>query len=555
MLADYRAFLEGKFRFSHAHGFAIDPSAVHPLLKPHQRDMVQWGVAKGRAAYFAAFGLGKSVIQLETLRLVLAHHEDDPAFVGRALIICPLGVRQEFAHDAAMLGYDDGPRFVRRSEDVGGPGLYITNYESVRDGKLDVALFGAVSLDEASILRSYGSKTYQTFLTLFDGVPYRFVATATPSPNRYKELIHYAGFLGVMDTGQALTRFFQRDSEQANNLTLYPHMEAEFFAWLHSWAVFVQEPADLGYPNEGYALPPLDVRYHEVARVIDTTTQERDGQGILIRDSALGLSGAALEKRERLPARLAALAELVPTFGGAPFIVWVDLNDEQDAVEGLLADMGVAFSSVYGALELDEQEARVLAFKRGETQALIGKPVMLGSGVNLQHCATAVFLGITYKFNDFAQAIHRIHRFLQERPVTVHVLSTAAEREVLKTLRAKWAEDLSLRRTMQQLIRQFGLAGVGLHDVLARSMGCERREVRGETFTAVHADCVDETARMDTSSVDLIVTSIPFGNHYEYSASYNDFGHNDDNGRHDDNHGGMNVNHKEPSNMCVYVHR
>lgn len=132
--------------------------------------------------------------------------------------------------------------FVRRTEQITGPGIYITNYESVRDGKLDPTQFTAVSLDEASVLRSYGSKTYQTFLTLFESIPYRYVATATPSPNRYKELIHYAGYLGVMDTGQALTRFFQRDSTQANNLTLYPHKEREFWLWLNTWAAFVQSP-------------------------------------------------------------------------------------------------------------------------------------------------------------------------------------------------------------------------------------------------------------------------------------------------------------------------
>lgn len=236
--ADYEAFLRRKFDFQVEHGFEVREDELSPCLLSHQRDIVRWAVRGGRRALFEAFGLGKSVQQLEILRLI---HEREH---GRCLIVCPLGVRQEFARDARdLLGL--GLTFVRRSEEADGPGLYITNYESIRDGRLDPDLFDAVSLDEASVLRSFGSKTYQTFLALFGGARYRFVATATPSPNRYKELIHYAGFLGVMDTGQALTRFFQRDSTKANHLTLYPHKEAEFFAWLHSWAIFLQRPSDL----------------------------------------------------------------------------------------------------------------------------------------------------------------------------------------------------------------------------------------------------------------------------------------------------------------------
>lgn len=123
--------------------------------------------------------------------------------------------------------------------------IVLTNYERVRDGDIRPDYFTATSLDEASVLRSFGSKTYQTFLDKFKNVPYKLVATATPSPNKYKELIHYAGYLEVMDTGQALTRFFQRDSTKANNLTLYPNMEDEFWMWVSSWALFITKPSDL----------------------------------------------------------------------------------------------------------------------------------------------------------------------------------------------------------------------------------------------------------------------------------------------------------------------
>lgn len=521
--ADYRRFLEGKFRFQHDSGFDVAVNAVNPICKPHQRDAIVWALRKGRAALFMRFGLGKTIQQIEILRLIFEREG------GRYLVIAPLGVRQEFRHDAELLGLGrDYLTFIRRSEEVADDGLYITNYESVRDGKLDVNLFRGVSLDEASILRSYGSKTYQTFLQLFDQIPYRFVATATPAPNRYKELIHYAGFLGVMDTGQALTRFFQRDSTQANNLTLYPHMVEEFFAWLHSWALFVQRPSDLGYSDDGYALPELSVTYHELPTPVPVGKFDSDGQAKMLADAALSLKHAAEEKRASIPARVKKAIEIVLAHPGEQIILWCDLNDEQDALEAALKLFGVTFSSIHGSLDLDEQERRLQEWRDRKTLALIGKPVMLGSGVNLQQCHRAVFVGITYKFNDLIQAIHRIHRFLQEHPVDVHVIHTEAEQQILAALLEKWQEDDELRERMSDLIREYGLGDAGIRARLARTIGCDRRVARGDLYEVVNNDSVDEYGSIESDRFDLIVTSVPFGNHYEYSASYNDFGHNPD---------------------------
>ena len=526
MTVTYNEFLAEKVNFDTACGFEVAADEVHEILKPHQREIVQWAVEGGRRAIFAAFGLGKSVMQLETLRLTLAKSGRE-----RALIICPLGVRQEFAHDAAMLGQT--VTFVRRTSEVAGPGIYITNYESVRDGKLDPGLFDAVSLDEASVLRSFGSKTYQTFLTLFGDVPFRFVATATPSPNRFKELIHYAGYLGVMDTGQALTRFFQRDSTQANNLTLYPHKRAEFFLWLNTWACFIQSPADIGLNSTGYDLPELRTVWHEVDPALtDDPTFERDGQGHLVRGVSLGLKEASTEKRRSLPARLDALMAIVRDHAAADdgqIILWCDLNDEQRAIEKALTEAGLTYSSVHGSLPTEESERRLAQWKSSETYALIGKPVMLGQGMNLQQCHTSIYIGLTFKFNDLIQSLHRTHRFGQTRPVTAHLIHAESEREVVQVIRAKWAQHKELTATMTQVIREHGLNPASIAAALKRSMGVERIEARGDGWTLVNNDTVDETSRMEENSVDLIVTSIPFANHYEYTPSYNDFGHTDDN--------------------------
>ncbi|MBX4889799.1 DNA methyltransferase [Rhizobium bangladeshense] len=512
----YADFLKNKIRLAPVSGLQVDAADLNPILKPHQRDMVVWAVRGGKRAIFAAFGLGKSVIQIEILRLITKIGG------GRALIVLPLGVRQEFRRDGEMLGVDI--RFIRRIEEAGDTGIYMTNYETVRDGKLDPNAFDAVSLDEASVLRSYGSKTYQTFLSLFDGVRYRFVATATPSPNRYKELIHYAGFLGIMDTGQALTRFFQRDSTQANNLTLYPHKEREFWLWLNSWAIFLQRPSDLGYSDEGYDLPPFKVIYHEVQSNIADGGVDRDGQAALFRDTAVGVVSASREKRDTLEARIGKMTEILAAAPDDHFIIWHDLEDERRAIEKAVPSA----VSIYGTQDIDAREDAIVDFSDGKFQYLAAKPVIAGSGCNFQrHCHKAVFLGIGFKFNDFIQALHRIYRFLQTHQVEIHIIYAESEREVLRTLQGKWEAHNRMVDNMSEIIREHGLDKLSAAEVLTRTIGVARIEAKGEGWLVANNDCVEETRSMADNSVDLIVTSIPFSNHYEYTPSYNDFGHTD----------------------------
>ncbi len=517
----YREFLESKVHFDHACGFDVDPADLNPKLIRHQPDVVRWLVKGGRRACFAQFGLGKTVMNLETV-----HHTLFNAGGGRGLITCPLGVRQEFITTGPdVLGWDTRPRFIRHDREIDEDGIYVTNYEAVREGNVTPANFGVAALDEASVLRSYGSKTYQEFMPLFDAVDFRFVFTATPSPNRYKELIHYAGFLGVMDTGQALTRFFQRDSSKANNLTLYPHKEREFWLWVSSWALFIQKPSDLGYSDEGYDLPPLTVRYHEVPATYGIEV-DRDGQSKMFRDAAMGLQDASREKRDSLPARVAKAAEIVAADPDSHRILWHDLEAERGAIEQSIP--GVV--SVYGSQDLELREQHVADFGDGRFKLLATKPQLSGSGCNFQrHCHKAAFVGIGYDFNDFIQAIHRIQRFQQPHPVEIDIIYSEAEREVLKVLQQKWKQHDEMIETMTAIIREFGLNPHAAAQALTRSIGVERVEARGENFIVANNDCVEECLLMAENSVGLIVTSIPFSNHYEYTPSYNDFGHTENN--------------------------
>ena len=515
---DYQAFLEAKKPPVVSDGIEYDESKLHPKLKPHQRDICLWAIRGGRRAIFADFGLGKTLMQLQVLKAFQEHHGK------RSLIICPLGVRQEFIRTAQeYFGID--VQFVRWSKDAGESGYYITNYESIRDGRLDADLFEAVTLDEASVLRSYGSETFQSFMSLFRKTRYRFVATATPDPNRTKELIHYAGFLGIMDTGQALTRFFQRDSTQASNLTLYPHKEEEFWAWVHSWACFILSPSDLGYDDTGYALPELKIIWHEVPSGAQGRQSDSWGQGFLFAQDEKQLKALSKLKHETLPARIAKMQDIMDAGEHGSWIVWHHLETERAAIQKAVPDA----VPVFGSQDLDERERNVFDFAEGRARVLSTKPSLCGSGCNFQrHCHRMIFLGVDYKFNDFIQSIHRCYRFLQDKPVEVHIILSDAEQAVRDALMQKWESHNETRQKMVALLREWGLESQ-LDGISSRAMGVPRKEEKGQSWTAVNTDSIHEAARIEENRFGLIVTSIPFANHYEYSPNYADMGHTQDN--------------------------
>lgn len=529
----YEAFLDAKGVMSTRQGFEVADDEIHPILLPHQRAVVRWAVAGGRRALFESFGLGKGVQQLEILRLVLKHLGS-----GRCLIVAPLGVRQEFKRDAAMVGTQI--TFVRRTEEVlqaelpslevepRNQRIYVTNYESIRDGRLDPNLFDGVSLDEAGCLRGFGgTKVFREFMRLFEGnqkIRFRFVATATPSPNEYIELLAYAAFLEIMDVGGAKTRFFKRSSTQADKLTLHPHKEREFWLWMNSWAIFLQKPSDLGFSDEGYELPPMEVRWHEIPTDHDGAGSDRDGQARMFRNAAIGVQDAAAEKRRSLDRRIEKMMELRAEAPEEHRLLWHDLEDERKAIEVAIPTA----LTVYGSQGLEERERCIIDFSEGRATELAAKPVLAGSGCNFQrYCRWAIFLGIGFKFHDFIQAIHRVQRYLQDRPVKIDLIYTEAERQVRKVLEGKWQRHIELVGKMTEIIREFGFNRDLAAGALARTRGVVRTEVVTEHSRLVNNDCILEARSLESDSAGMIVTSIPFSTQYEYTPAVEDFGHTD----------------------------
>ena len=525
----YMEFLKTKIEIAPETGIDISIPLIGfndgTQLKPHQRDAIQWAVKGGRRALFESFGLGKTIQQLLICSTITNHR----APAGKALIVCPLGVRQEFMRDAKnKLGLD--VLYVKTQEEADAHpdgSILITNYERVRDGNINPQHFLVTTLDEASVLRSFGSKTFQAFLDRFKGVKYKFVATATPSPNKYKELIHYAGYLEILDTGLALTRWFKRDSTKANHLTIHPHKEKEFWMWLSSWALFITRPSDLGYSDEGYDLPQMNIVYHPIESDHATAGSGRNGQYSMFRDSALGLKQAAREKRDSLEARIAKAKTIIDADPDSSYILWHDLEAERHAIMKALPKTEYNIAEVYGSQQLDVREQNIIDFSEGKIQYLATKPEISGQGCNFQHhCHKAIFTGIGYEFNAFIQAIHRIHRFQQTRPVEIHIIYAESEGEILKALKKKWTQHEYLVGQMTEIIRTNGLCQTSAQQNMLRALGLERKEVIGKQYRVINNDCTLEALDMPEGSVHLIHTSIPFSNHYEYTPSYNDFGHN-----------------------------
>lgn len=527
MIMDYSDFLRSKIIVQKRTGFTVDPAELHPGNFEHQNAAIIWAAKLGRGLIAMSFGLGKTRIQCELARLI--HKRTG----GRFLVICPLGVRHQFT-------LEDGPTldiewvYCRTDAEIQAAQspYIITNYERVRDGDITPALhnFQGVSLDEGSVLRSLGSKTYQVFNDLLENIPFRYVATATPAPNEYKEIIHYAEFLGIMDRGQALTRWFKRDSTHAGHLTIHPIHERDFWMWIASWALFLFTPADLGYSDDGYQLPPLNVHWHRIDVDHRRAFGQVDnrGQHRLLLDAAGGVSEAVAEKRATLDDRLAKMKEIIAANPGRNWLLWHHMENERKAIEKHVAGA----LTVYGSQDLELREERIMQFAHGEIPILATKPEIAGSGCNFQrHCYSNVFMGVDYKFQDFIQAIHRTYRFQQTEPVDVHIIYAESEDQVVEVLKRKWEQHNQLVERMREIVRRFNLSELAIQTDLTRSIGVNRSMENDRLYTAVNNDCILEMRHIADASVDLMHTSIPFGNHYEYTAQYEDFGHNPTDGQ------------------------
>lgn len=382
------------------------------MLHEWQAEIVRWAVNRGRAAIFADCGLGKTFMQLEWARLI----------ADRTLILAPLSVARQTVREAHKL--DIEANYVRSGDDAIGPGVWITNYEMA--DQFDPADFGAVVLDESSILKNVEGRTRQRLTASLASVPYRLACTATPAPNDVAELCNHAEFLGVMPRNEMLAAFFVHDE-----IGWRPkgHAVGPMYQWMATWAVSLRRPSDAGYPDDGYDLPPLNIE----AEVVDVEIVP-DGQ--LFATDLGGIGGRAKVRRQTLDARCERAAEIAS--GDGQWIVWCGLNDEADRIASLV-DGAV---NVEGSWSPDDKAEALEAFQDGTVRVLVTKPAIAGFGMNFQQCHQMVFVGLSDSYEAYYQAIRRCWRFGQQNPVDVHVVVSGLEQQIVENVRRK-EEDAS----------------------------------------------------------------------------------------------------------------
>jgi superfamily II DNA or RNA helicase len=421
-----------------------------PSLFDHQRHGVEFALRAGCSAMFYDTGLGKTAMALAWGdQIVRATNKP-------VLMLAPLAVGPQHSREAARLGID--AKVIRDGAEVGTPQIYIINYD--RLDKIDAAKFGGVILDESSILKSFTGATTRALIGTFAGTPYRLACTATPAPNDHMELGQHSQFLGVMDSNEMLARWFIADQQNMGKYRVKKAGANPFWQWVASWARCVSRPSDLGFSDAGFILPELVTHRHEIiADITIAAGSEKDGQSRLFRIPEMSATSIHREKRITLESRANRIADCIASERGESWVVWVDTNDESDAMMSLLP--AGEFVEVRGSQSADEKEEKITAFSEGRARIIISKSSITGFGLNWQHCARQAFVGLSFSYESYYQAVRRSWRFGQKRPVHVHIACADTERSIYDTVTRKAGDHEKMKTQMSAaMARAAGISKV-----------------------------------------------------------------------------------------------
>jgi DNA modification methylase/superfamily II DNA or RNA helicase len=495
MTSDYKRFLASKRVLFTGDGKPLDHEEINPILFPFQRDIVAWAVRHGRAAIFADTGLGKTFMQIEWARLM----------GQKTLILAPLSVIHQTIDEAERL--DVCVNSIRDSGNV-TDGINIINYENLH--KINSDEFGAVVLDESSILKSLNSKTRQRLLEMFSQTRYRLACTATPAPNDIQEIANHAEFLGVMRRTDMLAKFFVHDSD---GWRLKGHSEEAFFRWMASWAMAVQKPSDLGYEDDGFILPELTIKPIWVQ-----SEYVPDGQ--LFFTGLSGIQERSAVRRETINERCQRAADMINK-SDEQWLVWHGLNDEGYA----LADRIPGAMLIEGKTSDDDKVNIMRSFQRGETRALITKPSIAGFGINLQNCHKMAFVGLSDSWESYYQAIRRCYRFGQKYPVDVFIILSDVEDAIWENIQQKGDHAERMTRSLIDSVSHYEREE--LSEMTKSDFVYSTDSASGKNWTLMLGDSCERMAEIDDESIDMSVFSPPFSSLFVYSNTERDLGNSD----------------------------
>jgi hypothetical protein len=426
-LTDYHDLIARKAVSFEARGLSKIPT-LNPAMFGHQRHSTEFALRTGCAALFLDTGLGKSLCALEWGRIIV-EHTNKPV-----LMLAPLAVGPQHQREAEKFGID--ARYIREPHEITGAGVWITNYERI--DKFDASAFAGVILDESSIIKGFNGRTSRWLIQSFAATPYRLACTATPAPNDHMELGQHAEFLGVMRGMEMLSRWFVNDTSTASqDWRIKGHAVDAFWDWVASWSRCIAKPSDIGLSDDGFGLPSMEMFQHIVAadRSADAGA-EKDGQGRIFRMPETSATSIHREKRLTIDARADVVAGVVAAEPTETWIIWCDTDAEADALTDRIPDA----IEVRGSMSAEVKEDRLIAFSTGKARVIVTKPSIAGFGLNWQHCARQAFVGLSFSYESFYQAVRRSHRFGQTRPVHVHVAMADTEKAIWDVVSRK-AED------------------------------------------------------------------------------------------------------------------
>lgn len=437
-MKDYKNFLESK---KHLIGqFGFEPTYYPDIAFDFQKHIIKTAVQKGRMAIFADTGLGKTLIQISIAQNIVEKTN------GRVLILTPLAVAFQFILEANKIGITN----IEYSKDgKHSSKIVVCNYERLH--YFNSNDFEGVILDESSILKNFDGKIKNQITSFMKKIKYRFLSTATPSPNDFIELGTSSEVLGYMGYMDMLGKFFKNNNssvaKQKRNIGekyyLKPHAEKSFFAWVNQWSIMVKMPSDLGFSNEGYILPKLNVNKHIVR---NDSTLGLDGQVEMFVKDAKTFQEIRHEQKMTIDKRCNKAVELAQ---GKTSVYWVNLNDESRLIKELDPDA----VEILGKMSIDKKEDILLDFAQGNIERIITKAKMTGMGLNWQHCNHTNFFP-TYSYEQYYQAIRRFWRFGQKNQVDVDMVTSTGQKRILEALQQKTEKAIQLHENLVKNVNE-----------------------------------------------------------------------------------------------------
>jgi DNA modification methylase len=497
----YEEFLSSKRKLFKSNG--VEPRELHKSLFDFQKAIVRWALRKGSAAIFADCGLGKTRMQLEWGRQIASHSKKP------VLILAPLAVAEQTIEEGKRIGVHV-QHVTELNENSGWcSAVCITNYQKLH--RIETRVFGGVVLDESSILKSFEGSTRNQLVDSFSETPYKLCCTATPAPNDHMELGNHAEFLGVMTRTEMLSTYFVHDGGETSKWRLKGHAEDDFWHWMCSWSVMIRKPSDIGFSDQGFDLPALNIKHFTVE------SDQKDEENLFALPAS-SLNERRTARRESIGQRVNEVADICNNTD-EQCLVWCNLNDESaactEAIDGAV--------EVTGSDNDDHKAKTMLAFSHGKERVLVSKPAIAGFGMNFQSCHNVIFCGISDSYESFYQAVRRCYRFGQKHEVYVFVITSHLEQAVVENIERKQSESDKMAAAMIERMKITMKEEINMQPVEVTPRK-DNRLIADVGWEMIEGDCVESIKQIESDSIHYSIFSPPFASLYTYTASDQDMG-------------------------------